>query len=156
MKPITLNDEGLYLCSVLSGLHGRMISESYYPVTQPMLTYIYVYNEQRPALTISLVKDITRIYIQFLVGTLFQFLNKQTAECKPLVKETQVIKSSMLVEFADKLHQVRTRALTWIDFVNLFLGIFGVLCTLIFIYLWRETDNLLALRIRELERVSRV
>ena len=86
--PLTLNDEGLYLCSILR-LHKRQISEAFDPVTKPLFTYINVYNKQRPELSLDVIQDITRIYIQFLVGTLFNVLNTQTAECKPLVQEVQ-------------------------------------------------------------------
>ena len=45
------------------------------------------------------------------------------------------IREIITSEFVLKLQQVRTRRLTWIDFVNLFLAIFGVCCTLIVINL---------------------
>ena len=155
-KPIKLENEGLYLCSVLSGLHGRMVTEAYIPVTKPKLTYLYVYNEQRPALTISVMKDITQIYVQFLVGSLFTFLNKQTYECSIMAKESKEVRRLMLNEFSENLRKVRTRPVTWIDFTNLFLGLFGVSCALSVLYLWRYADENAILKLREPNRSVRV
>ena len=148
--PLTLNDEGLYPCSVLR-LHKRQISEAFDSVTKPLFTYINVYNKQRPELSLDVIQDITRIYIQFLVGTLFNVLNTQTAECKPLVQEVQRLRDIMTAEFVEKLRNVRTRRLLWIDFVTLFLAIFGVCCNLIAVYLWNAAEKTLAQKLHELD-----
>jgi hypothetical protein len=155
-KSVKLINEGLYLCSVLSSLNGRMITEAYVPVTKPKLTYLKVYNEQRPTLTISVMKNITQIYVQFLVGSLFNFLNKQTFECSVMAKESKEVRRLMLSEFSENLRKVRTRPITWIDFTNLFLALFGVSCAWIVLYLWRYTDKNAILRLKEPNRPVRV
>ena len=73
-----------------------------------------------------------------------------------MVKEVKRIREIITSEFVLKLQQVRTRRLTWIDFVNLFLAIFGVCCTLIVIYLWGIADKKLAHKLSELERLARL
>ena len=136
VRNVEIDFEGIYICSVLKGLNRKLMSEAYKPITKPLFTYVMIFNEQRPPVHTTLLKDVTSLYLQFLVGTMFNFLNRQVSQCKPLVEEFKTMRTSLAVELNNKTTEITTKESPWIGIVSLVLLIVLIVIMVINLFLW--------------------
>jgi len=128
--------EGIYICSVLNSLSMNLISEAFKPITKPLFTYVMIFNDQRPPVQTTLLKDVTTLYLQFLVGTMFNFLNRQVSQCKPLVEEVKSMRTSLAVELNNKTIESVTNKTPWIGIVTIVLLVILIIIVVINSFLW--------------------
>ena len=131
IRDAKMDYEGIYICSVLSGLNRKLISEAFKPITKPLFTYVMIFNDQRPPVQTTLLKDVTSLYLQFLVGTMFNFLNRQVSQCKPLVEEVKIMRASLAVELNNKTQELVEKTTTWIEIVTMVLLIILIVLVVI-------------------------
>ena len=136
IRDAKMDYEGIYICSVLSGLNRKLISEAFKPITKHLFTYVMIFNDQRPPVQTTLLKDVTSLYLQFLVGTMFNFLNRQVSQCKPLVEEVKIMRTSLAVELNNKTQELVEKTTTWIEIVTIVLLIILIVLVVINSFLW--------------------
>ena len=130
LREADLEDEGLYVCSVLSYLNDHSIKDAYASRTAPIYTYVMIYYDQRPPISRILVKSVTEVYVRFMVQVLFHFLYQQKMHCDPVERTTQELLRIL------KEHDRRLQPMRWFHIFHLIVSLSIFFCFVFQMLVW--------------------